>query len=75
MPENSLESESGGSGGIMDKQELQQKVKAIQSKREVLVQLLSQPELGTLRIDVTQALEEMDDLLAEFAQVFPGTLT
>nr|WP_247219102.1 hypothetical protein [Synechococcus sp. C9] len=59
----------------MDKQELQQKVKAIQSKREVLVQLLSQPELGTLRIDVTQALEEMDDLLAEFAQVFPGTLT
>jgi len=57
----------------MDKQELQQKVKAIQSKREVLVQLLSQPELGTLRIDVTQALEEMDDLLAEFAQVFPGT--
>jgi hypothetical protein len=59
----------------MDKQELQQKVKAIQSKREVLVKLLSQPELGTLRIDVTQALEEMDDLLAEFAQVFPGTLT
>ncbi|WAS05420.1 hypothetical protein LQF76_00585 [Gloeomargaritales cyanobacterium VI4D9] len=57
----------------MDKQELQQKVKAIQSKREVLVRLLAQPELGTLRIDVTQALEEMDDLLAEFAQVFPGT--
>ncbi|MEN9214195.1 MAG: hypothetical protein Q6K81_08480 [Gloeomargarita sp. DG02_5_bins_242] len=55
----------------MDKQELQQKIKAIQSKREVLVQLLAQPELGTLRIDVTQALEEMDDLLAEFAQVFP----
>jgi hypothetical protein len=57
----------------MDRQELQQKVKAIQSKREVLVQLLNQPELGTLRIDVTQALEEMDDLLSEFAQVFPGT--
>ncbi|MEN9217741.1 MAG: hypothetical protein Q6J33_01890 [Gloeomargarita sp. DG_2_bins_126] len=57
----------------MDKQELQQKIKAIQSKREVLVQLLAQPELGTLRIDVTQALEEMDDLLAEFAQVFPET--
>ncbi|WP_448379767.1 hypothetical protein [Gloeomargarita sp.] len=55
----------------MDKQQLQQKVKAIQSKREVLVQLLSQPELGTLRIDVTQALEEMDDLLSEFAQTFP----
>ncbi|APB33940.1 hypothetical protein GlitD10_1616 [Gloeomargarita lithophora Alchichica-D10] len=55
----------------MDKQVLQQKVKAIQSKREVLVQLLTQPELGTLRIDVTQALEEMDDLLIEFAQVFP----
>jgi len=55
----------------MDKQQLRQKVKAIQSKREVLVQLLSQPELGTLRIDITQALEEMDDLLSEFAQTFP----
>jgi len=55
----------------MDKRQLQQKIKAIQSKREVLVQLLSQPELGTLRIDITQALEEMDDLLSEFAQTFP----
>jgi hypothetical protein len=55
----------------MDKQQLRQKVKAIQSKREVLVQLLSRPELGTLRIDITQALEEMDDLLSEFAQTFP----
>jgi hypothetical protein len=55
----------------MDKQQLRQKIKAIQSKREVLVQLLSQPELGTLRIDITQALEEMDDLLSEFAQTFP----
>jgi hypothetical protein len=58
-------------GGAMDKRQLQQKIKAIQSKREVLVQLLSQPELGTLRIDITQALEEMDDLLSEFAQTFP----
>jgi len=55
----------------MDKQQLRQKIKAIQSKREVLVQLLSRPELGTLRIDITQALEEMDDLLSEFAQTFP----
>ncbi|MCS7029918.1 MAG: hypothetical protein NZL92_00095 [Gloeomargarita sp. SKYG116] len=58
----------------MDKQVLQQKIKAIQQKREVLVQLLAQPELGTLRIDVTQALEEMDDLLAEFAQTFPEAM-
>ncbi|MCS6781675.1 MAG: hypothetical protein RMI89_07855 [Gloeomargarita sp. SKYBB_i_bin120] len=58
----------------MDKQELQQKIKAIQKKRDVLVQLLAQPELGTLRIDVTQALEEMDDLLAEFAQTFPEAM-
>ncbi|MEN9206803.1 MAG: hypothetical protein Q6L50_06620 [Gloeomargarita sp. GMQP_bins_120] len=59
----------------MDKQELQQRIRAIQSKRDILLQLLAQPELGTLRIDVTQALEEMDDLLAEFAQTFPDAVT
>jgi hypothetical protein len=35
------------------------------------VRLLEQPNLGTLRIDVNQAIEEMDDLLDEFDRTFP----
>jgi hypothetical protein len=34
---------------------------------------LEQPNLGTLRIDVNQALEEMDDLIDEFKRTIPGT--
>jgi hypothetical protein len=32
---------------------------------------LEQPDLGTLRIDVNQALEELDDLIDEFKRTFP----
>jgi hypothetical protein len=32
---------------------------------------LEQPNLGTLRIDVNQALEEMDDLIDEFKRTIP----
>jgi hypothetical protein len=52
-------------------QDLRLKIRAIQDKREVLVQLLEQPNLGTLRIDVNQALEEIDDMLELFRQTFP----
>jgi hypothetical protein len=52
-------------------QAIRQKVAIIKDKREVLVNLLDQPNLGTLRIDVNQALEEIDDLLDEFSQIFP----
>ena len=45
-------------------------IEQISLKRESLVQLLEQPNLGTLRIDVNQALEEMDDLLEEVERVF-----
>ncbi|MEM9978868.1 MAG: hypothetical protein AAF282_13980 [Cyanobacteria bacterium P01_A01_bin.15] len=45
-------------------------VEQIRVKRASLVQLLDQPNLGTLRIDVNQALEEMDDLIEEFDRVF-----
>ncbi len=45
---------------------------SIRQKREVLLQLLEQPDLGTLRIDVNQALEEMDDLIEEFDRTFPS---
>lgn len=55
----------------MDAQGLRDRIDYIRRKRETLVQLLEQPDLGTLRIDVNQALEEMDDLLEEFERTFP----
>ncbi len=58
---------------MIDIEKLREQVAAIASKREALLRLLEQPDLGTLRIDVNQAIEEMDDLLEEFKQVFPGS--
>ena len=55
----------------MDTQAIRDRIELIRSKREVLLKLLEQPDLGMLRIDVNQALEEMDDLLTEFETVFP----
>ncbi len=55
----------------MDVQTIRDKVEAIKAKRDALIRLLEQPDLGTLRIDVNQALEEMDDLLEEFDRTFP----
>ena len=53
-------------------QTLKEKLTIVEEKREVLVKLLDRPNLGTLRIDVNQALEELDDLIREFKQTFPG---
>ena len=50
---------------------IRQRINEIKGKRASLVRLLEQPDLGTLRIDVNQALEEMDDLLEEFDRTFP----
>ncbi len=55
----------------MDQELLQSRIKSVAGKREALIQLLEQPDLGTLRIDVNQALEELDELLAEFSRTFP----
>jgi hypothetical protein len=55
----------------MDPQTLQERITLIEDKRESLLRLLEQPNLGTLRIDVNQALEEMDDLIDEFKRTFP----
>lgn len=55
----------------MDTQAICDRINQIRSKRDVLMKLLEQPDLGTLRIDVNQALEEMDDLLEEFDRTFP----
>jgi hypothetical protein len=52
-------------------QSILDKIAIIKDKRAALVRLLDQPNLGTLRIDVNQALEEIDDLLDEFEQTFP----
>jgi hypothetical protein len=58
---------------MMEPQTLRERVALIESKREALLRLLEQPDLGTLRIDVNQALEEMDDLIEEFKRTFPET--
>jgi hypothetical protein len=55
----------------MDLQTIKQRITAVQSKREYLLSLLEQPNLGTLRVDVNQALEELDDLIDEFRRTIP----
>ncbi len=55
----------------MEAETIKERIKLIEGKRESLLRLLEQPDLGTLRIDVNQALEEMDDLLDEFKRTFP----
>jgi prefoldin subunit 5 len=54
-----------------DVEALRARFQMIESKRESLIRLLEQPNLGTLRIDVNQALEEIDDLIDEFKRTFP----
>lgn len=58
----------------LDTDLLKQRMLAIASKREFLLRLLEEPNIGGLRVDVDQALEELDDLIMEFQQVFPNTV-
>ena len=51
---------------------LQTRIELIRTKRKSLLRLLEQPGIGTLRIDINQALEEIDDLLEEFDRAFPA---
>ncbi|BAY34934.1 hypothetical protein NIES37_62010 [Tolypothrix tenuis PCC 7101] len=55
----------------MDIQTIKERIAIVQSKRDYLLSLLEQPNIGTLRIDVNQALEELDDLLDEFRRTVP----
>jgi hypothetical protein len=55
----------------MDAETIKQRITDVASKREYLLSLLEQPNLGSLRIDVNQALEEMDELVDEFHRTFP----
>ncbi len=56
---------------VMDIQTIKERILAVQSKREYLLGLLEQPNLGTLRVDVNQALEELDELIDEFQRTIP----
>jgi hypothetical protein len=55
----------------MDQAVLKEKYTAIISKREFLIKLLERSDLGTLRLDVNQALEELDELIDEYSKTFP----
>ncbi|MDB9313973.1 hypothetical protein PN462_12745 [Spirulina sp. CS-785/01] len=64
-----------GTGAIampeqLDQQTLKQRVEKLRSQREFLLNLLEQPDLGNLRLDVNQALEELDELLEEYDETF-----
>ncbi|GAB4233228.1 MAG: hypothetical protein Kow00121_61280 [Elainellaceae cyanobacterium] len=54
-----------------DMTSLRERIKLVESKRESLLRLLEQPDLGTLRIDVNQAIEEVDELIEDFNRTFP----
>ncbi|WP_375498085.1 hypothetical protein [uncultured Nostoc sp.] len=55
----------------MDLQTIKERIAVVQGKREYLLGLLEQPNLGTLRVDVNQALEELDELIDEFRRTIP----
>ncbi|MEH1943565.1 MAG: hypothetical protein V7L01_25560 [Nostoc sp.] len=55
----------------MELQTIKERIAAVESKREYLLSLLEQPNLGTLRVDVNQALEELDELIDEFRRTIP----
>ncbi|MEB3174659.1 MAG: hypothetical protein VKN60_05655 [Cyanobacteriota bacterium] len=56
---------------MTDKTSLINRVNAIKGKREFLVRLSEQTNLGILQLDVSQALSELDDLLEDFKATFP----
>ncbi len=57
----------------MDVNTLKERVATVKNKREYLLRLLEQPNIGNLRIDVNQALEEMDELIEEYNRTFPNS--
>jgi hypothetical protein len=56
----------------MDAKTLQDRIALVENKREMLLRLQADPSIGLLSLDVSQALIEMDDLMAEFRQTFPN---
>jgi hypothetical protein len=51
---------------------LGQRITAITRQRTILETLRQRPDLGTLQIDIEQAIEEMDLLLTELQRTFPS---
>lgn len=49
-----------------------EKIRSIASQKEVLKKLLDKPDLGNLRLDVNQALEELEELMEELNKTFPS---
>ncbi len=56
----------------MDAKSLQERIAQVEGKRELLLKLQADPNLGVLSLDVSQALIEMDDLMMEFRKTFPS---
>lgn len=55
----------------MDVQAMRDNFASVRTKRQLLVDLLSRADLSeSLRFDVQQALEELDELTAEFDKTF-----
>ncbi|AFY73703.1 hypothetical protein Syn7502_01647 [Synechococcus sp. PCC 7502] len=55
----------------MTPESIKEKIAVIALKRSVLIQLSNREDLGNLTIDVVQALEEINDLIADFQKTFP----
>lgn len=55
----------------METQILKTKIETVLDQRDWLINLLETPDLGALRLDVNQALEELDDLQDEYEAAFP----
>ncbi len=49
---------------------LKERISLIRERRPAVAKLLERSDLGTLRVDVNQALEEIDELLYDFDQSF-----
>ena len=56
---------------VMNTKNLGDRVNLIKGKREFLLKLSEQPNLGILKLDVSQALSELDDLIEDFSKTFP----
>ncbi len=50
---------------------IKEKIKNIVEQRKFLEELLEQPNLGALRLDTIQALEELNELIEELDSTFP----
>ncbi len=53
-----------------DLQAFKDRVELIRQRRPAVAKLLEKADLGMLRVDVNQALEEIDELIEEFDQAF-----